>query len=128
MRRLGLMAAMALLMGATMGYAQNGKEAGEQSFERLSKYLQLTDAQSAEVEEINAYLEQQLGQPLSAEALSQSDRPDQVRNALLCNLKLMKRTLTKAQYQKYVALINVTRANWAGGVMGPDLDTYLAEK
>ena len=122
------MAAMALLMGATMGYAQNGKEAGKQSFEHLSKYLQLTDAQSAEVEEINAYLEQQLGQPLSAEALSQSDRPDQVRNALLCNLKLMKRTLTKAQYQKYVALINVTCANCAGVVMGPDLDTYLAEK
>lgn len=123
-----MMAAMALLMGATMGYAQSGKEAKLQSFERLSRYLKLTDAQSGEVEEINAYLEQQLGQPLSAEVLSQSERPEQVRNALLCNLKLMKRALTKEQYQKYVTLINVTRANCAGVVMGPDLDAYLAEK
>jgi len=47
---------------------------------------------------------------------------------LLCNLKLMKRALTKDQYRKYVALINVTRANQEDKVSNPLLDSYLAEK
>ena len=72
MRRLGLLVAVALMMGATTSFAQGNKEAA--SFERLSKYLRLTEAQVSEVAEINAYLENQLGQPLSAEALSQSER------------------------------------------------------
>lgn len=128
MRRLGLLVAVACMMGATMSYAQEGKVAGEHSFERLSKYLRLDEAQASEVKEINAYLEKQLGQPLSAEALSQSARPEETRNALLCNLKLMKRTLTDEQYRKYVALINVTRANLVNAITSPDLEAYLAEK
>ena len=126
MRRLGLLVAVALMMGATTSFAQGNKEAA--SFERLSKYLRLTEAQVSEVAEINAYLENQLGQPLSAEALSQSERPEEMRNALLCNLKLMKRALTKEQYRKYVALINVTRANQPKAISSPDLEAYLAEK
>ena len=55
-------------------------------------------------------------------------RPEETRNALLCNLKLMKRALTKDQYRKYVALINVTRANQEDKVSNPLLDSYLAEK
>ena len=128
MRRLGLLVAVALMMGATTSFAQSGKEANQTSFERLSKYLRLTEAQASEVAEINAYLEGQLGQPLSAEALSQSDRAEEVQKALLCNLKLMKRTLTKEQYGKYVALINVTRANQPKAISSPDLEAYLAEK
>ena len=126
MRRLGLLVAVALMMGATTSFAQGNKEAA--SFERVSKYLRLTEAQVSEVAEINAYLENQLGQPLSAEALSQSERAKDVQNALLCNLKLMKRALTKEQYGKYVALINVTRANQPKAISSPDLEAYLAEK
>ena len=126
MRRLGLLVAVALMMGATTSFAQGNKEAA--SFERLSKYLRLTEAQAPEVAEINAYFENQLGQPLSAEALSQSERAKDVQNALLCNLKLMKRALTKEQYGKYVALINVTRANQPKAISSPDLEAYLAEK
>ena len=126
MRRLGLLVAVALMMCATTSFAQGNKEAA--SFERLSKYLRLTEAQVSEVAEINAYLENQLGQPLSAEALSQSERAKDVQNALLCNLKLMKRALTKEQYGKYVALINVTRANQPKAISSPDLEAYLAEK
>ena len=120
------MVAVALMMGATTSFAQGNKEAA--SFERLSKYLRLTEAQVSEVAEINAYLENQLGQPLSAEALSQSERAKDLQNALLCNLKLMKRALTKEQYGKYVALINVTRANQPKAISSPDLEAYLAEK
>lgn len=128
MRRLGLLVAVALMMGATTSFAQGNKEANQASFERLSKYLRLTEAQVSEVAEINAYLENQLGQPLSAEALSQSERAKDVQNALLCNLKLMKHALTKEQYGKYVALINVTRANQPKAISSPDLEAYLAEK
>ena len=128
MIRLGLLVAVALMMGATTSFAQGNKEANQASFERLSKYLRLTEAQVSEVAEINAYLENQLGQPLSAEALSQSERAKDVQNALLCNLKLMKRALTKEQYGKYVALINVTRANQPKAISSPDLEAYLAEK
>ena len=128
MRRLGLLVAVALMMGATTSFAQSGKEANQTSFERLSKYLRLTEAQAPEVAEINAYFENQLGQPLSAEALSQSERPEEMRNALLCNFKLMKRALTKEQYRKYVALINVSRANQPMAITSPDLEAYLAEK
>ena len=126
MRRLGLLVAVALMMGATTSFAQGNKEAA--SFGRLSKYWRWTEAQVSEVAEINAYLENQLGQPLSAEALSQSERSKDVQNALLCNLKLMKRALTKEQYGKYVALINVTRANQPKAISSPDLEAYLAEK
>ena len=44
MRRLGLLVAVALMMGATTSFAQGNKEAA--SFERLSKYLRLTEAPS----------------------------------------------------------------------------------
>ena len=102
MKRLGLCAAVAMMMSTMMSFAQEGREANQKSFERLNKYLRLTEAQVSEVAEINAYLEGQLGQPLSAEALNQIDRSEELQNALLCNLKLMKRALTKEQYHKYV--------------------------
>ena len=128
MKRLGLCAAVALMMSTMMSFAQEGREANQKSFERLNKYLRLTEAQVSVVAEINAYLEGQLGQPLSAEALNQIDRSEELQNALLCNLKLMKRALTKEQYHKYVLLINATRANQLIAVTSPDLEAYLAEK
>lgn len=127
MRRLGMMV-VALMMVATMSFAQKVSDSKSMSFDKLSRYLQLDANQIAEVSEINTYFENQLGQPLSAEALCNNTRPEETRNALLCNLKLMKRALTKDQYRKYVALINVTRANQEDKVSNPLLDSYLAEK
>ena len=127
MRRLGMMV-VALMMVATMSFAQKVSDSKSMSFNKLSRYLQLDANQIAEVSEINTYFENQLGQPLSAEALFNNARPEETRNALLCNLKLMKRALTKDQYRKYVALINVTRANQEDKVSNPLLDSYLAEK
>ena len=127
MRRLGMMV-VALMMVATMSFAQKVSDSKSMSFDKLSRYLQLDANQIAEVSEINTYFENQLGQPLSAEALCNNARPAETRNALLCNLKLMKRALTKDQYRKYVALINVTRANQEDKVSNPLLDSYLAEK
>ncbi len=127
MRRLGMMV-VALMMVATMSFAQKVSDSKSMSFDKLSRYLQLDANQIAEVSEINTYFENQLGQPLSAEALCNNARSEETRNALLCNLKLMKRALTKDQYRKYVALINVTRANQEDKVSNPLLDSYLAEK
>ena len=127
MRRLGMMV-VALMMVATMSFAQKVSDSKSMSFDKLSRYLQLDANQIAEVSEINTYFENQLSQPLSAEALCNNARPEETRNALLCNLKLMKRALTKDQYRKYVALINVTRANQEDKVSNPLLDSYLAEK
>ena len=127
MRRLGMMV-VALMMVATMSFAQKVSDSKSMSFDKLSRYLQLDANQIAEVSEINTYFENQLGQPPSAEALCNNARPEETRNALLCNLKLMKRALTKDQYRKYVALFNVTRANQEDKVSNPLLDSYLAEK
>ena len=102
MRRLGMMV-VALMMVATMSFAQKVSDSKSMSFDKLSRYLQLDANQIAEVSEINTYFENQLGQPLSAEALCNNARPEETRNALLCNLKLMKRALTKDQYRKNVA-------------------------
>lgn len=128
MRRLGMMS-VALMLVATVSFAQKGNEAKNMSFDKLSYYLRLDESQEAKVSKIYAYFENQLGQPLSAEAICNNPNPDNARNALLCNLKLMKQALTKEQYRKYVALINVTRANQAEDtVSNPLLDSYLADK
>lgn len=127
MRRLGMMV-VALVMVATVSFAQKVNDSKSEKFDMLSKYLQLQPEQIAEVSEINAYFENQLGGPLSAEALCNNVKPEETRNALLCNLKLMRRALTNDQYRKYVALINVTRANQEDKVSNPVLDSYLAEK
>ena len=116
------------MMVVAMSFAQKVSDSKSMSFDKLSRYLQLDANQIAEVSEINTYFENQLGQPLSAEALCNNAWPDETRIALLCNLKLMKRALTKDQYRKYVALINVTRANQEDKVSNPLLDSYLAEK
>lgn len=127
MRRLGMMV-VALVMVATVSFAQKVNSSKSETFDKLSKYLLLQPEQIAEVSEINAYFEDQLGGSLSADALCNNVRPEETQNALLCNLKLMRRALTKDQYRKYVALINVTRANQENKVSNPVLDSYLAEK
>lgn len=127
MRRLGMMV-VAFVMVATVSFAQKVNDSKSGTIDRLSKYLSLQPEQIAEVSEIHAYFENQLGGSLSAETLCNNVRPEETQNALLCNLKLMRRALTKDQYRKYVALINVTRANQENKVSNPVLDSYLAEK
>lgn len=127
MRRLSMIAAV-LFATVAMGFAQNGKEVKGVSFDKLSNYLDLRADQVDEVEKINDYFVAQLGQPLSAEALCNNPKPKDAQNALLCNLKLMKKVLDKKQYNKYVALINVTRANQEVKTTNPVLESYLAEK
>lgn len=127
MRRLSMIATV-LFMTVAMSFAQSGNETKGTSFEKLSYYLQLQPEQVEQVAQINDYFVKQLGQPLSAEALYNNPKPEDAQNALLCNLKLMKKALTKEQYRKYVALINVTRANLEAKVTNPVLESYLAEK
>lgn len=127
MRRLSMIAT-ALFMAVAMSFAQDVNDSKSASFEKLSSYLQLQPGQVEQVAQINDYFVQQLGQPLSAEALCNNPKPENAQNALLCNLKLMKKALTKEQYRKYVALINVTRANAETKVTNPVLESYLAEK
>lgn len=55
MRRLGMMV-VALMMVATMSFAQKVSDSKSMSFDKLSRYLQLDANQIAEVSEINTYL------------------------------------------------------------------------
>ena len=119
MKRFGMLVATMLLM-ATVGFAQEAKKSGEVSFEKLSKYLSLNVEQYEEVSRINDYFVNQL--------CHNAKPQEEIDKALLCNLKLMKKALSKEQYGKYVALINVTRANMESKVSNPMLDSYLAEK
>lgn len=122
------MIATVLFMTVAMSFAQSGNGTKGTTFEKLSYYLQLQPEQVEQVAQINDYLVKQLGQPLSAEALCNNPKPEDAQNALLCNLKLMKKVLTREQYHKYVALINVTRANQENKLTNPVLESYLAEK
>lgn len=127
MRKLSMMVA-AWVLATLVSFAQQSKEAEGVSFDKVSKYLQLAPDQVEQTAQIYAYFVNQLGQPLSGEALCNHPKPENVQNALVCNLKLMKKVLTAEQYRKYVALINVTRANQEVKTSNPVLDSYLAEK
>lgn len=127
MKRFGMMVA-ALMMTATVAFAQGEKKSEEISFKRLSNYLRLNVEQVEEVSHINDYFVQQLGGAISGQTLCNNEKPEEVEKALLCNLKLMKKALSNEQYKKYVALINVTRANMNGKINDPVLESYLAIK
>ena len=72
MRRLGMMV-VALMMVATMSFAQKVSDSKSMSFDKLSRYLQLDANQIAEVSEINTYFENQL-----CIERSESSRPETV--------------------------------------------------
>ena len=107
MKRLGLFVA-AVLMSATVSFANNKKIPFSANTYQLSCYLQLTSDQVREVENINEYFHE-------------------MQKAIYSNLKLMKKVLNRDQYRKYVALINVTNNNnrLAGFDVAPD--SYLAD-
>ena len=80
------MMVVALMMVATMSFAQKVSDSKSMSFDKLSRYLQLDANKIGEVSEINTYFENQLCHPLSAVALCNTARPEATLNALLCNL------------------------------------------
>lgn len=119
---------VALMMTATMSFAQGVKESKGMTMDQLSKYLRLDADQYEEVADIKAYFEKQLGAPMSAESITRNARPVEAQNALLCNLKLMKKVLTKEQYNRYVSLVNVTLANQEDKAASNLVNAYLANK
>lgn len=108
--------------------SQNANKVQYTSFKHLGSYLQLQPEQVEEVYTIQAYFVDQLRQPLSVAAVYQNERPVEAQNALLCNLMLMHRVLTPGQYDKYLALMNVSRDQAKATINNTLLDYYLADK
>lgn len=122
-----LMMSVAFMLVATMGFAQNPGEKG-MSFDQLNRYLGLKGEQVEKVATIHSYFEKQLGGVVNSETMFNNAKQKDADNALLSNLKLMKKVLDDDQYRKYVALIKVTSENSkvnAGN--NALLDSYLAE-
>lgn len=111
MRRLGLTLVAALCMAATSFAAGNqpttAKWEGNINVNKLGKYLNLTSVQHEEVANIFDYFNEQM----SRANYSKKNKEALLRNAVYGNLKLMKKTLTDAQYSKYATLLNVTLKN-----------------
>ncbi len=104
-----------IVVSATVGIANaqnvnvNGnKEPFVVEFNKLSSYLKLESYQLNRVFEINDYFVNQQRESMGASDLRQDKR---LQNAVYCNLKLIKKTLTADQYRKYVTLLNVTNNN-----------------
>lgn len=112
MRCLGL-AVAAILMSATIGFAQSNKvrlskEPFAVNADKLGTYLQLTPCQYNEVAAINTYFIEKQSESIAASGKNQARKMHQ---AVYGNLKLMKNALTPEQYRKYVVLLNVTNNN-----------------
>jgi hypothetical protein len=76
--------------------------------EQLSRALNLSPSQVEEVSIYNESLQNSLNETLLGETEAQ---PQMVKSAINNNLRLMKSTLDKEQYRKYVTLVNVTVNN-----------------
>ena len=74
---------------------------------KLGKYLNLSSVQAEEVANICNYFDEQMGRATTAK----KNKDTMVRNAVYGNLKLMKKTLTDAQYTKYTTILNMTLKN-----------------
>ena len=98
MKRLGLTLVAALCLVATTFAAGNqptvAKWEGNINVNKLGKYLNLSSVQAEEVANICNYFDEQMG-----------------RATVYGNLKLMKKTLTDAQYTKYTTILNMTLKN-----------------
>ena len=113
MKRFG-MAVAALLMCATMSFAQKpslSREPFVVSTEKLANYLQLTPSQLDEVANINEYFIEMQNASVKASA----------------NLKLMKKALSPDQYRKYVTLLNITNNNNRTLGVNTFPEVYLAD-
>ncbi|MCD7901887.1 MAG: hypothetical protein LUH22_19155 [Bacteroides sp.] len=74
---------------------------------KLGNYLGLDGSQTEEVRNITEFFTEQM----SKATRSKKNQEEKLHNAIYGNLKLMKQTLTKEQYAKYVGLMNVTLKN-----------------
>ena len=122
MKRFG-MAVAALLMCATMSFAQKpslSREPFVVSTEKLANYLQLTPSQLDEVANINEYFIEMQNASVKASAKLQDQ-------AVYGNLKLMKKALSPDQYRKYVTLLNITNNNNRTLGINTFPEVYLAD-
>ena len=120
MKRFG-MAVAALLMCATMSFAQKpslSREPFVVSTEKLANYLQLTPSQLDEVANINEYFIEMQSAKLQDKKMYQ---------AVYGNLKLMKKALSPDQYRKYVTLLNITNNNNRTLGVNTFPEVYLAD-
>ena len=107
---------MVLTAAAVFGFAVAGVAADKNTVStkvnvntaKLSEYLGLTAAQYDDVEAINVYFENEMA---AADKVSEEKKANKVRKAVLSNCKLMKETLSKEQYNKYLNVINATMTN-----------------
>lgn len=126
MKRFG-MAVAALLMCATMSFAQKpslSREPFVVSTEKLANYLQLTPSQLDEVANINEYFIEMQNASVKASAKLQDKKMYQ---AVYGNLKLMKKALSPDQYRKYVTLLNITNNNNRTLGVNTSPEVYLAD-
>lgn len=126
MKRIGL-AVSALLLCATVGFAQkagSSKEPFAVNTNRLSSYLQLEPHQVDEVAAINEFFLEKQNESLRANGKMQDKK---MHEAVYGNLKLMKKALNQEQYRKYVMLLNVTYNNNRLANLKTLPDVYLAD-
>lgn len=111
MKRLVLAVAAVLCMGVSSFAAGNQptlvKWDANINVTKLSQYLGLESSQTEEVKNITEFFTEQM----SKATRSKKNQDTKLHNAVYGNLKLMKQTLTKEQYAKYVGLMNVTLKN-----------------
>ena len=113
MKRLGLTFVAAFcLMAATYAagnqpVVESAKWDGNINVSKLSQYLKLNGKQQEEVANICEYFNVQMSRATNAK----KDRDAKVRNAVLGNLKLMKKTLDEKQYADYAKVLNATLRN-----------------
>lgn len=112
MKKLGLTLVAALVFSASV-FANEAQEQTSTKWDgsinkaKLSKYLQLSSNQHAEVADICDYFQTQMARANN----SKKNNDEQVRNAVYGNLKLMKKTLSEKQYNDYVRLMAMTLRN-----------------
>ena len=112
-------------MGITNAQEINGKFMAE--FSKLNTYLGLLGLQSTqlnEVYEINSYFKEA---QMDIKTRGNKSHDEQMKEALLVNMKLMKNALNEEQYRKYVTLLNVTNNNNKILKEMPLPDIYMAD-
>lgn len=109
-------------MGITNAQEINGKFMAE--FSKLNTYLGLESTQLNEVYEINNYFKET---QKDIKARGNKSHEEQMKEALLVNMRLMKDALNEDQYRKYVTLLNVTNNNNKILKEMPLTDIYMAD-
>ncbi len=111
MRKLGLTLVAIFCLAATSFAAQNqptvAKWESNINVSKLGQFLNLTSLQNEEVANITEFFNEQMVKATS----TKKNQDAKLHTAVYGNLKLMKQTLTKEQYSKYVKLMNATLKN-----------------